>query len=180
MPNYSNAKIYKIVPCDPLEASDVYIGSTTRPLSERMAQHRSQYQTCSSRILFKKYGIDNLKIELIECFPCDNKDELNKREGDHIRSVKCINKNIPGRTSKQYYQDNIVMLTMKKSTRVFCGCGGCYRHDNRIHHYATNKHLTWLIEMDLKEKQIIQDEDKEKVYEELQDLEVDLELIICD
>jgi hypothetical protein len=55
---------------------------------------------CSSKILFEKYN--DVRIELIECFPCDNKEQLTKKEGEYIRKLDCVNKNIAGRTYKEY------------------------------------------------------------------------------
>ena len=46
-------------------------------------------------------------IELVENYPCANKEELEKREGEIIReSPNSINNKIPGRTHQQYYEDN--------------------------------------------------------------------------
>ena len=112
MPDYQKAKIYRILSDEP--DSLIYIGSTTMPLlSQRMSQHRrayKQYQlgkgSTSSYKLFDKYGVYLCKIQLVDIFPCNSKDELMKQEGQHIRNNKCVNKNIPGRTEKQYYQDN--------------------------------------------------------------------------
>ena len=57
--------------------------------------------------LFKEFGIENCKIELIESYPCANKEELHKREGFHIQGHKdCVNKNIAGRSMDEYYRDN--------------------------------------------------------------------------
>ena len=41
MPDYSQAKIYKITNTD---GSKVYYGSTLMRLSQRLSQHRSQYK----------------------------------------------------------------------------------------------------------------------------------------
>jgi len=46
MPNYQNSKIYKV--WSP-QTDEVYIGSTTQPLSKRMVQHRTDYKTNRSR-----------------------------------------------------------------------------------------------------------------------------------
>jgi ADP-heptose:LPS heptosyltransferase len=45
-------------------------------------------------------------IELLEEFACDNKMQLNRREGELIRTTDCVNKNIAGRTKVEHYQDN--------------------------------------------------------------------------
>tara|TARA_R110000823_G_C15701201_1_gene476481 strand:+ start:184 stop:606 length:423 start_codon:yes stop_codon:yes gene_type:complete len=70
----------------------------------RLAKHKSTYNGCCSKTLFETS--DNVKIELIELYPCNSKDELNKREGELIRSMDCVNKNIAGRTYKEYYVEN--------------------------------------------------------------------------
>ena len=74
MPNYQNGKIYKL--WSP-EGDDIYIGSTTQSLCERKTKHNDNYKrnlTCKSRILFEKYT--DVRIELLESCPCDNKDAL--------------------------------------------------------------------------------------------------------
>ena len=44
-------------------------------------------------------------IVLIENYPCNNKEELHRRERYHIESNECINKRIPTRTPKERYID---------------------------------------------------------------------------
>ena len=100
MPQFENSKIYKL--WSP-QGEDIYIGSTTLSLSMRKVGHKSNFNkggSCSSRILFEKY--DDVRIELIEEFPCGNKMELNKKEGYYIRSMDCVNKHIAGRSQKEY------------------------------------------------------------------------------
>jgi hypothetical protein len=102
MPNYANGKIYQIIsPNHPVP----YIGSTTQPLCKRMVEHRkpSHWPNCSSRILIQA---GDAYIELIEEFPCDNKEQLNKREGELIREMECVNHHVAGRTQKEWYEDN--------------------------------------------------------------------------
>ena len=104
MPDYQNGKIYKI--WSP-EGDDIYIGSTTEILCRRLAAHKSNYnigRTTTSRILFEKYT--DVRIELMEEFPCDKKSKLIAREGHYIRTLNCVNKTIPDRTFKEYYEKN--------------------------------------------------------------------------
>ena len=105
MPDYSKSKIYKIVPTCEYDEGDEYYGSTTRPLSERMNEHRRYYKSknyWTSQILFDKYEIENCKIELVEEFPCENREQLIKREGEIMRANKCVNKRIEGRTKQEW------------------------------------------------------------------------------
>lgn len=109
MPDYSNGKIY-IVRSPHTE--EVYIGSTVSTLSKRMGQHREKYNkwkkgehhyfTC-----FKLLDLGDEYIELIEDYPCSNKNQLNRREGEIMRETEnCVNKCIAGRTWDEYYADN--------------------------------------------------------------------------
>lgn len=83
-----------------------YIGSTCQILSKRFYQHKktNQERTRSREIL--KY--DDVYIELIELFPCNNKMELDKREGEIIRDYgnKCVNCRVEGQTLKEYRDNN--------------------------------------------------------------------------
>ena len=113
MLDYKNGKIYKLW-C--YETDEIYIGSTCDTLSRRLAKHKASYNSsdrkCSSKILFEKSN--NVIIELIESYPCENKMELNKKEGEYIRKLDCINKVIAGRTNKEWKEDNKVEISEKK------------------------------------------------------------------
>ena len=101
--DYKNGKIYKLWT---LESDEIYIGSTTQPLYKRLSKHKKSANTCNSRLLFDRYK--DVKIELVEAFPCDNKQELNRREGHFQRLNKefIVNERIAGRTDKEYNFDN--------------------------------------------------------------------------
>tara|TARA_R110000823_G_scaffold211827_1_gene342061 strand:+ start:182 stop:694 length:513 start_codon:yes stop_codon:yes gene_type:complete len=103
MPDYNNGKIYMIYPTCEYEEGDIYYGSTIQPLSRRMSAHRCGNQI---KLLADKYGLENLKIELVCEYKCETKEQLNKEEGKYIRENKCINKRIAGRTNKEYFEDN--------------------------------------------------------------------------
>jgi major membrane immunogen (membrane-anchored lipoprotein) len=109
MPGYEHGKIYKIYnTC----TDDIYIGSTTQMLCERMSKHRynskiDHLQNIRLYKCFHQHGIDNFYIELIESYNCSNKDELTAKEGQYIRELKpSLNKVVNGRTPKEYRQDN--------------------------------------------------------------------------
>jgi hypothetical protein len=179
MVNYNNGKVYKIEPIMEHDENDIYIGSTTKNyLSQRMDRHRSNYkcwkngkqQKCMCYQLFDKYGIENCKILLIENVHANSKDELASREGYYIRNMKCINKNIAGRTKKEYRKDNkdkaklynseyrkynkeIIkenkyiyyinnkeIIKEKKSKKTFCECGKHYTDSHKARHFKSLKH----------------------------------------
>ena len=63
-------------------------------------------------------GVDNFKIELVETYPCNSKEELLKREGETIRSLKpSLNMHIPNRTHKEYCTDNQERLKELRAKR---------------------------------------------------------------
>ena len=108
MVNYANGKIYKIV-CN--ITGKIYIGSTTLSLSQRLVQHRTDYNGWKNgkRKFVTSFGIienGNYDIVLLEEFPCENKEQLYQRERFYIESLICVNKVIPTRTNKEYRIDN--------------------------------------------------------------------------
>jgi hypothetical protein len=112
MVNYSNGKVYKIVPTvEPKDAGDVYYGSTTKEyLSQRMDEHRGNFKRktgmCNSKIIFEKYGVENCVIILLEAVNAKTNDELKAVEAKYIVTNACVNKQIPLRTMKEYKCDN--------------------------------------------------------------------------
>ena len=115
MVNYNNGKIYKIEPVVEHDESEIYIGSTTKKyLSQRMDNHRRSYKQWKNgkhhKItvydIFEKYNIENCQILLLETVNCNTKDELLAREGHYIKTLKCVNRCITGRTKKEYAEDN--------------------------------------------------------------------------
>ncbi len=112
MPNYQNSKIYKLVCDDP---DLIYYGATTVGLSQRMTGHRESRNRCVSKKLFE---VGNVKIILVENYPCNSKEELNKKEREYIDNNSCINKCKPIRYEnetkqymKEYTEKNKVKLT---------------------------------------------------------------------
>ena len=101
MPDYQNGKIYKL--WSP-QGNEIYIGSTINTLAKRFGQHKTNYNKCNSKYLFENYT--DVRIELIEEYPCNNRMELNKRKGEHIRANDCLNKQIAGRTLQEWWKDN--------------------------------------------------------------------------
>lgn len=109
--NYSNSKLYKMEAICESEEGDIYIGSTTQNyISHRLAEHvrgynnwkkNGNYDFISSYILFDKYGIDNVRIVLLESYPCHNNDELRAREAHYQKTLKCVNQVVAFRSKKE-------------------------------------------------------------------------------
>jgi hypothetical protein len=97
MPDYKNGKIYKITANDD---KLIYIGCTCGSLKLRFNAHKSKAKTSkcikSYRVSiltsFQLFEYDDVKIELIENYPCDNKRDLLLRERDYMEKYECVNK----------------------------------------------------------------------------------------
>jgi hypothetical protein len=104
MVNYASAKIYKIV-CD--TTNKTYIGSTTVSLSRRLTQHLTEYnrykngKTINRFTSFELFDNSNYKIILIEECPCENREQLFRKEREHIDANVCVNKLMPIRYEQE-------------------------------------------------------------------------------
>jgi len=131
MPNYQNSKIYAIRSHS--QPDKVYIGSTTQTLAQRLGKHRTALKCYQNEKKHSKMTCFDLLetpdhyIELLEEFPCENRHQLNKREGELIRENVCVNKVVPGRTRaeyrveckdkrKAYYEDNKDIISQKSKS----------------------------------------------------------------
>ena len=88
----------------------IYVGSTINNLSKRFDNHKKccKYSKSGMKLysLIENNDWTDWYIELYEAYPCNNKKELNRREGEVIREIGTINKCIAGRTKKEWYEDN--------------------------------------------------------------------------
>ena len=107
--NYQNGTIYCIKNCI---TSDIYVGSSTQPLSKRMEKHRASIN-CEKRgrgLLYQKmreHGVENFFITLIEKYPCNDIEELRAKEGEWIEKIGTLNMKVAGRTPEQYRKDTV-------------------------------------------------------------------------
>jgi len=157
----------------------VYVGSTEKDINERLQIHEAHYR------LFKdgKYNYvtsfeilecKDYKIELLENKICESKEERDTVECKYIiNTPNTVNRNLPGRTPEQYYQDNKQELNerhrqyyqdnkqelnerhrqyrqdnkqelqRKKNEKHNCLCGGKYTKANKAIHEKTHKHQTF-------------------------------------
>ena len=93
----SKCKIYKIVSMNNPDL--VYYGHTCQTLSGRFSSHKSPSNRTTSKIIIEK---GDAIILLIEEYPCVNEMEANAREAFYVLNNPCVNKNVPGRTCKEY------------------------------------------------------------------------------
>ena len=117
MRNYENGKIYQLV-----LGNKIYIGSTITKLSKRLDTHRQHYKArkngkksyCTAFELFQE-GYDQVKILLIEEHPCENREQLLRKEGEIIKATNCVNQIIAGRSDKEWREENAETIKTKKA-----------------------------------------------------------------
>jgi len=117
--DYSQGKIYKIV-CN--KTGLVYIGSTSSSLETRLKGHENdckRYLNKKTNHLISSIFVivnNDYKIELIENYPCNNKQELIKREYYYIDNIDCINTHRNSMSSYQYniHQQKMIDLLVDK------------------------------------------------------------------
>jgi adenylate kinase family enzyme len=165
MPDYQKGKIYKL--WSP-QGDEIYIGSTINTLARRKEQHKTNLNSCCSKILFEKY--DDVRIELIEEYPCKNKMELNKREGHYIRNNDCVNKCVAGRTQKEYKEDNKEKLleyhkeyreenkekiSERCSQKITCECGCEISIRNSARHKTSKFHINFIQQQQASQESLV-------------------------
>ena len=115
--NYQLGKLYKLVS---KQTEKSYIGSTCEKyLSNRLKGHKAKYTRFmkinskgfqKSRIdyvtSFELMKYDDVQIILLENYPCNNKEELHKRERYWIEQHReiAVNKVLPTQTDTEYHK----------------------------------------------------------------------------
>ena len=131
--DYSKTIIYKIA-CKDVSVKDIYVGSTT-DFIKRKAQHKSLCNNPNSskhnfyvyQIIRANGGWDNWSMVEEERFNCVDKLSQSKRERYWLEKLNAtLNKQVPSRTDKEYYEDNKVKIAK-------------YLEDNKAHISATQK-----------------------------------------
>ncbi len=142
MKKYENGKIYTIRCIDDINL--IYVGSTIQPLYKRWNDHKQKCRQESNKEYFKlvymkmrELGMHKFYVELYEEYPCENKQQLNRKEGEIIRLIGSLNKEIAGRTRKEYELENKTKIQETKTK---------YREQNKEHikqihimYYENNK-----------------------------------------
>lgn len=147
--DFKTGYIYKLV-CS--ETGDVYYGSTRSDPIYRYKQHLRQRNICSSKCL------KNPTMHILEIKEGISKVELELIEKHYILNNTCVNKVIPRRSHREWYEnkkrENPKYLkelyqkyggTMRNlRTRKQCECGGVYIQRNLKQHLLTEKHKKYI------------------------------------
>ena len=111
--DYSKTIIYKLC-CNDVNIKDIYVGHTT-DISSRKRHHKNscinekdkEYNRYKYQFIRANGGWDNWSLVPVEEYPCDNINQAKIRERYWIETLQSeLNKNIPLRTTKEYYDNN--------------------------------------------------------------------------
>ena len=118
-PDYSLGKIYRIT--NP-NNTKYYIGSTILPLEKRLEQHKRSKASYdkgnkSARKLASFELLEGGSIELLKNYPCNNRRQLQKEEGELIRNHKesITNFFVAGVSLHDFYKCYGVMKMINKN-----------------------------------------------------------------
>ena len=97
---FARGKVYAL--CNS-KTHDVYVGSTTTSLAERLRWHLVAREQCQGNVqrLIRDIGPQHFEITLLQAYPCTSREELRAREAVWVRRMGTVNNNIPGRTRAQ-------------------------------------------------------------------------------
>ncbi|EKX31430.1 hypothetical protein GUITHDRAFT_149306 [Guillardia theta CCMP2712] len=85
----------------------------------------------------RQHGVDKWKIELYERFPCSNRTELRKKEGDIIKQIGTLSSIVSGRDKKEYSEANAEHL--KERSRKYAEENKEKLKQRYEHYYQENK-----------------------------------------
>jgi|DEB0MinimDraft_10_1074344.scaffolds.fasta_scaffold00539_16 hypothetical protein len=160
---YTYGKIYKII--SP-HTDKCYVGSTIQPLSSRMTGHRRDFKNGKYMTSSEIMKLGDYKIILIENYPCENIEQLLKREQHYIDTLDCVNKHQPTKVfdaenyykeyhiknrehkckmAREYREKNIDKIKKRLKEKIECECGAIFTRGNGMsRHKKTQKHIDWV------------------------------------
>jgi hypothetical protein len=101
-----------------------YIGSTTKSIKQRLKQHECKYKSykqCTSNVYTTSYKVlcnGDYDISTLETVQIKSVKELRTIEGKSIQAINCVNRNVAGRTDKQYRCDN--KKKINEAHKIYC------------------------------------------------------------
>lgn len=158
---FQTCKIYKLE-CN--TTGKVYFGSTKLSLKTILQEHkknRHKKNRTSSQVVEN----NDFSIQLLEEVEYSDKKVLAKRKRYYIENNDCVNKVIPGRTEKEYKNDNRDKISkqqkeyriqhrddiiQKQLQKTQCECGSIISKSNTSRHLKTKKHQYYLIHLEEK------------------------------
>jgi GIY-YIG catalytic domain len=147
MSKYLQGKIYKLTS---IHTNEIYVGSTCyKYLSQRLKIHKYDYINKPEHNVscYKLFKLGDVKIELIENYPCNSSQELCMREQYWLETLSnCVNMH-NAYTSIEYKKANA-------KTKINCICGSFVRKSDIAKHNKTTKHQVHILLEDFTQNKI--------------------------
>ena len=139
-------KIYKIT--SDYEEQFCYIGKTKKTLNKRLINHKTDYKRWLDGLYHKVTSFEivkypDAKIDLIE----DGLDKSNavERERYWISQFNTVNKQLPGRTNREYECDHYDKIREYRGVKITCECGCTVSRRNIAQHKKSIKHQDLMV-----------------------------------
>lgn len=174
--NYSNTIIYKIV-CKDVDIKECYVGQTTN-FSKRKASHKSncintkqEHHNCYVYQFMREHGNwNNWDMVEVEKYLATDKLDAHKRERYWIETLGAkLNKAIPTRTDKEYYEANKEQIKeyYEQNKEQILKKNSLYREQNKESYVESQKkHYEKNRDYFLEYKKNWYEQNKEQIVEE--------------
>lgn len=159
---YKKGYIYAIIG---LETGKMYIGCTIRTINDRMKEHKSEKNNCTSKSIIDD---GNYEVIILEEYENITINELYQHEkNNQIKNIDyIINKIIIGRVkdhllvvkeyyeknkenilekSKIYYEKNKERISIIHKEEFKCDCGSIVTKTNKSRHLKSKKHKNYIL-----------------------------------
>ena len=169
--DYSRTIIYKLVHKDDLDDVNIYVGHTT-DFTKRKNRHKDscnlpsdkEYNSKKYQFIRENGGWCEWVMLKIEDYPCKDVYEATNRERYWFKELKSkLNTNEPGRTIKQYQQDNKEKIAERKKEYYENNKEKTIEKAKEYHQNNKEKILEQKKEYHQKNKEKIAEYQKEKV-----------------
>jgi hypothetical protein len=125
----------------------VYIGSTSRPICQRLAQHKCHYKSGKGNCTINQileYGEDDITQELLEEVDTTDRRILLQHERRWIENTpNTVNLYIPHRSAeeaRQIYNERAKARVRAITQPTKCECGFTYYYGRKEEHEKTRRH----------------------------------------
>ena len=108
-------------------------------------------------------GTDLFRIDLIENYPCDDKQALRQREGYWIRQMGTLNRYIAGRNEKEKYEEDKDRILERNKKYI-------EEHKERRQEYMTEYRKEYNKKPEIKERKAAKIKSAKENYEKINNL----------
>lgn len=129
----------------------VYIGSTSRPIGQRLAEHKNQYHAKKGNCTVNQvldYGVDDITQEVLEELDTTDRIFLRQRERYWIENTPhVVNLYTPHRSAEEaraLYNERSKARVRAITQPTKCECGFTYYYGRKEEHEKTRRHTQFV------------------------------------